>query len=71
MPQFSAEQVEALKTFDQVLRRPELAHSMWLEPGDLQIINSHVTMHSRTNFTDFDDPDQQRLLFRLWLAPPE
>ncbi len=43
---------------------------MWLEPGDLQIINSHVTLHSRTDFTDHDDPSEKRLLFRLWLAPP-
>jgi hypothetical protein len=44
---------------------------MWLEPGDFQIINSHVTLHSRTDFTDHDDPAQKRLLFRLWLAPPD
>ncbi len=50
---------------------PDLAHAMWLEPGDLQIINSHVTLHSRTDFIDHDDPAQKRLLFRLWLAPPD
>jgi hypothetical protein len=44
---------------------------MWLAPGDLQIINSHVTLHSRTDFTDHDDPARKRLLFRLWLAPPD
>ena len=52
------------------MRRPDLAHTMWLEPGDLQIINSHVTLHSRTDFTDHEDPSKKRLLFRLWLAPP-
>ncbi|MFN0070950.1 MAG: TauD/TfdA family dioxygenase [Chloroflexota bacterium] len=64
-------QQEALDTFDQVVRRPELAHSMWLEPGDLQIINSHVTLHSRTNFDDHGDPSLRRLLFRLWISPPD
>lgn len=71
VPQLTAKQWEALETFDALVRRADLAHNMWLEPGDLQIINSHVTLHSRTDFTDHDDPAQKRLLFRLWLAPPD
>ena len=71
VPKISARHQEALDTFDQVVRRPDLAHAMWLEPGDLQIINSHVTLHSRTDFSDHDDPAKKRLLFRLWLAPPD
>jgi hypothetical protein len=71
VPRIAAPHQEALDTFDKVVRRPELAHTMWLEPGDLQIINSHVTLHSRTDFVDHDDPAQKRLLFRLWLAPPD
>lgn len=71
VPKIPAQHQEALDTFDRVVRRPELAHTMWLEPGDLQIINSHVTLHSRTDFTDPDDPVRKRLLFRLWLAPPD
>jgi hypothetical protein len=71
VPKITAGHRKALDTFDQVVRRPDLAHNMWLEPGDLQIINSHTTLHSRTDFTDYDDPAQKRLLFRLWLAPPD
>ncbi len=71
VPRISQQHREALDIFDQVVRRPDLAHSMWLEPGDLQIINSHVTLHSRTDFTDHGDPAKKRLLFRLWLAPPD
>uniref|UniRef100_UPI00404883EF TauD/TfdA family dioxygenase n=1 Tax=Orrella sp. TaxID=1921583 RepID=UPI00404883EF len=70
-PQLSAEHHAALEQFDRVMRRPDIAFEMWLEPGDLQIINSHVTLHSRTEFTDHDDPDQRRLLYRLWVAPPD
>lgn len=61
----------ALETFDALVRRADLAHTMWLAPGDLQIINSHVTLHSRTEFTDHAGPGQKRLLFRLWIAPPD
>lgn len=71
VPRITAAHQKALDTFDQVVRRPELAHNMWLEPGDLQLINSHTTLHSRTDFTDSDDPAKKRLLFRLWLAPPD
>ncbi len=71
VPQLSARQWQALETFDALVRRADLAHTMWLQPGDLQIINSHVTLHSRTDFTDHADPAHKRLLFRLWLAPPD
>jgi TfdA family taurine catabolism dioxygenase TauD len=71
VPKIAPQHQEALDTFDKVVRRADLAHTMWLEPGDLQIINSHVTLHSRTDFVDHDDPAQKRLLFRLWLAPPD
>jgi hypothetical protein len=59
VPRIPAEQWQALETFDQMVRRRDLAHTMWLEPGDLQIINSHVTLHSRTDFTDHDDPSEK------------
>ena len=71
VPQLTAAHREALDTFDLLVRRADLAHTMWLEPGDLQIINSHVTLHSRTDFVDNEEPSQKRLLFRLWLAPPD
>jgi hypothetical protein len=69
VPPMPAEQREALETFDAIVRRDDLAHSMWLAPGDVQIINSHVTVHSRTEFVDHENPADKRLLFRLWLAP--
>lgn len=71
VPQLSKKHWAALEAFDALVRRADLAHPMWLQPGDLQIINSHVTLHSRTDFNDHEDPAQKRLLFRLWLAPPD
>jgi hypothetical protein len=70
-PKLAAEHRIALKRFDEVVRRADLAYSTWLEPGDVQIINSHVTLHSRTEFVDHDEPAKKRLLYRLWLAPPD
>ncbi len=71
VPQLSARDRDALDTLDAVLRRPDLMYTMHLRPGDMQILNNHVTLHSRTEFVDHDDPALKRTLFRLWLAPPD
>lgn len=71
VPRLTPPHRKALEEFDALVRRADLAHTMWLEPGDLQIINSHVTLHSRTEFVDHAEPAQKRLLFRLWVAPPD
>ncbi len=70
VPPLSDRQHQALRLLDDVLRRPAVMYPMYLQPGDMQILNSHVTLHSRTEFTDHDDPALKRCLFRLWLAPP-
>jgi hypothetical protein len=46
----------------------ELCFEMTLEPGDLQLINSHVTYHGRTPFEDDFAAGQSRLLLRIWLT---
>jgi len=71
VPELSDGQREAMDVLDEILRRPELMFTMYLEPGDLQIINNHVMLHSRTDYIDFEEPTQKRLLCRLWLAPPD
>lgn len=71
VPPLTTQHREALEVFDALVRRADLAYTMYLEPGDLQFINSHVTLHSRTDFRDHEDPAKKRLLFRLWLATPD
>ncbi len=61
---------QALDRVEEILRRPELMYAMWLSPGDLQLVNNHVVLHSRTEFEDFEEPARKRLLYRLWLATP-
>lgn len=67
----TAAQIAATERLDAVLQRPALMFAMYLRPGDVQILNNHVTLHSRTAFEDHDDPALRRTLFRLWLAPPD
>ena len=45
----------------------ELAADLPFEQGDLQILNSHVTVHSRRDYEDGDEPSTIRHLLRLWL----
>lgn len=71
VPQLSARQHEAINALDAILRRPELMYTMYLVPGDLQLLNNFDMLHSRTNFIDFDEPARKRLLHRLWLVPPD
>jgi hypothetical protein len=71
VPRIPERHREALERFDLLVRRPDLAYTMYLEPGDMQLVNSHVTVHSRTDFVDHEAPSQKRLLWRLWLATPD
>ena len=71
VPKLTAAQREGTDLLDTILRRPGLMHRMYLRPGDMQMLNNHVTLHSRTEFEDHDDPVLKRCLFRLWLAPPD
>lgn len=71
IPRLTPQQIEALDLFDQLLARDDLCYHMWLEPGDIQLVNNHIVLHSRTEYEDFDEPDLKRHLFRLWLSLPQ
>ena len=68
IPKLSAAQKEAIDVL--MATAQELCFEMTLEPGDLQLINSHVTYHGRTPFEDDADSGHDRLLLRLWLTMP-
>ena len=65
VPKLTAAQKEAIDVL--MATAQELCFEMTLEPGDLQLINSHVTYHGRTPFED-DAAGHDRLLLRLWLT---
>ena len=41
---------------------------MEFAPGDIQLLNNHYIMHSRTGYEDYPEPERRRHLMRLWLA---
>ena len=65
----SAEEIAALEYVSEVAAQPELSHEMTLQAGDIQIVNNHTILHSRSAFTDAVDPAKRRKLYRLWLNP--
>ncbi|KAJ7111487.1 hypothetical protein C8R44DRAFT_799571 [Mycena epipterygia] len=70
VPRLTAQQEEALDLLDEIMPSDEFCYAMELERGDMQLLNSFVTLHSRTHFEDHADPDQKRHLMRLWMSIP-
>ena len=70
LPPLSDMQMEALTLINTMANDPKFHLSMMFEPGDMQFLNNHVTLHSRTEFEDFDEPDRKRHLLRMWLSVP-
>lgn len=59
---------EVLDAYDAVTMDPRLYLDMELQRGDVQLLNNHVVLHSRTEYEDGDSEDTKRHLLRLWLT---
>lgn len=68
-PRLSHAQREAMELLAETAS--ELSITMHFEAGDVQFLNSHVTYHARTAYEDYAEASKKRLLYRLWLCPPE
>jgi hypothetical protein len=69
-PRLTPAQLEAMDLFDAILVRPDVCFRLDFEPGDIQFINNHVMLHSRTDYVDHEAPERKRHLLRLWLSLP-
>ena len=70
LPPLSEKQMEALMLINTLADEPRFHLSMMFEPGDIQLLNNHVTLHSRTGFEDYPEEDRKRHLLRMWLSMP-
>jgi len=68
VPRITDVQLEAIAFIQPVAA--ELALTAPFELGDMQFLNNHVAFHGRSEFEDHDDPEQGRVLLRLWLSSP-
>ena len=67
VPRLTAPQREALALIETVANDPTFHVEMDFQPGDIQLLNNAVILHSREAYEDDDDLDQRRHLLRLWL----
>ncbi|GAA3485865.1 hypothetical protein GCM10018966_103980 [Streptomyces yanii] len=68
MPPFSPAQREAMELLDHLNSDRRFMLAMDLRPGDMQFLNDHVTLHSRTEYVDHPEPGRRRDLIPLWLS---
>jgi hypothetical protein len=66
VPKFTAAQVEAMVMYKELA--DELAFEVKFELGDIFLMLQHVTLHSRTAFEDWPEPERKRHVLRLWLT---
>lgn len=62
----SPAQRELLDLYDEIAGSPEVGLSFFLQPGDVQILYNHTTLHARTAFEDA--PGRERLLLRFLVS---
>lgn len=67
-PRLTSVQIEALSTVQAIADDPAIRLDMDFRPGDMQFLCNHATLHSRTAYEDWPDPERRRHLLRLWLA---
>ncbi len=68
VPRRTAEEIEFLDLVDEIANEPGFALNMDFRPGDIQFVCNYSTFHSRTSYTDHDEPERKRHLLRLWLT---
>lgn len=68
VPRLTEQHEQAFDEIDRLASDPALHLDMVFEVGDIQILNNHQIMHSRTAYIDHEELDKRRHLLRLWLA---
>ena len=69
-PEMSRLQREALDLVQEVAESPEFHVTFRQKPGEMLFFNNFVTLHRRTAFTDYSEPERKRHLLRIWLSVP-
>jgi hypothetical protein len=70
VPRLTTQQEEAMALLDSLAGSQAFHFSTMFKPGDIQFLNNHVMLHSRTAFEDYEEPERKRHLLRMWLSAP-
>ncbi len=65
-PDITSDQLEAIEIWEEICE--DLHAEIAFEEGDIQLLNSAVTMHTRTAYKDWPEAARRRHLWRLWLS---
>ena len=60
-----------MNMIDRLAQSDAIRLDMDFRPGDIQIINNLTTLHERTAYQDWPEPERRRHLLRLWFAVTE
>lgn len=66
VPPLTPAQREAIALYQELTER--IAVDIDYEIGDISFVQNHVTLHSRTAFEDWPEPERKRHLLRLWIS---
>ncbi|MBC8325285.1 MAG: TauD/TfdA family dioxygenase [Verrucomicrobia subdivision 3 bacterium] len=70
LPDLTPEQTEALDLVESLASDPALHATFRQEPGDMVFLNNWVTLHKRSAFEDWPEPERRRHILRIWLSMP-
>jgi hypothetical protein len=62
---FTPQEIDAVDTFRATAQK--LQFETRLEAGEATFLNNYAILHARSEFEDWDAPEQKRLMLRLWL----
>lgn len=71
VPRYTDAQMEALHLIETLADDPQFRLDMTFGRGDMQFLNNHVILHSRTHYEDYPEPERRRHLLRFGLSSPE
>lgn len=59
--------LEAVQKVGELAVSNGIRYDMEFQQGDIQILNNHAILHSRTAFEDWPEPERKRNLLRMWI----
>ena len=71
LPRLTKIQHEAIDLVQTLADGSRFKLEMDFQPGDIQLVNNLVLLHSRTEYEDWPEPEHRRHLLRLWLSIPD
>ncbi len=69
-PRLEPDDVAAVDMMHDLAASDEFRLDMDFQRGDIQILNNHAILHSRTEYEDWPEPERKRHLLRLLLFTP-